>query len=118
MICFEQEQTEGTEIFPFGFLSVLSVASCSMPLAFQFAKEPGPGMGPVVVGGARGNAENLGRFLEGQADEVTQLDQFSFELALRGEFVERLVHGERLHRDRPARCHRGAGRQHHVHRAV
>src|SRR2546428_10438559 len=53
-------------------------------------------MGPVIVGGACGDAENLGRFLEGHADEVTQLDQFSFELALRGEFVERLVHGEQL----------------------
>jgi hypothetical protein len=50
--------------FPFGFLSVTSVISWSMPLAFQFAKEPGPGVGPVVVGGARGDAENLGGFLE------------------------------------------------------
>src|SRR5438132_599736 len=53
-------------------------------------------MCPVVVGRARGDAENLSRFLESHADEVTQLDQFSFELALRGEFVERLVHGEQL----------------------
>src|SRR6266436_10263611 len=53
-------------------------------------------MGPVIVGGARGDAENVGRFLEGHADEVTQLDQFSFELALRGEFIERVIHGEQL----------------------
>src|SRR5437667_12630260 len=53
-------------------------------------------MCPVVVGGARGNAENVGCFLESHVNEVSQLDQFSFGLALRGEFVERLVHGEQL----------------------
>ena len=46
-------------------------------------------MGPVVVGGARGDAENFGCLIKGHADEVTQLDQFSFELALRAfDFVQ------------------------------
>jgi len=31
-------------------------------------------MGPVVVGGARGQAESLGGFGEGHADEVAQLE--------------------------------------------
>src|SRR5258705_7676411 len=90
MILFEQRKQR------FPFLSVRSVTSCSMPLRFEFAKEPGPGMGPIVVGSARGQAETLRRFLEGQADEVTQLDQFRFDLVLRGEFVERLVHGKQV----------------------
>src|SRR2546422_8743776 len=67
-----------------------------MPLVVQFAEEPGPSMGPVVVGGAGGDAEDLGRFLEGNADKITKLDQFSSELVLRGEFVQRLIHGEEL----------------------
>jgi hypothetical protein len=67
-----------------------------MPLALDFAKKPGPGVGPIVVGGARGDAEDFGRFLEGHADEVAQLDQFRFGLALLCEFVERVIHGEQL----------------------
>jgi hypothetical protein len=53
-------------------------------------------MVPVVVGGARGDAESLGRFLDGHADELTRLHEFGFGLVLGGEFVERLVHGEQL----------------------
>jgi hypothetical protein len=49
---------------------------------------------PVVVGGAGGDAQNFGRFLQGHADEITQLHQFSLNLVLNGEFVERLIHGE------------------------
>src|SRR5438876_10777440 len=91
---FEQQQTEHRDFHSDS--SPFSDTNCSMPLAFQLAEEPGPGMGPVVVGRARGNAENLGRLLEGHADEVAQLDQFSFEFALRGKFIQRLVHGEQL----------------------
>ncbi len=43
-------------------------------MILQFAKEPGPRMGSVVIRGARGDAENVGGFVEGHADEVTQLD--------------------------------------------
>jgi hypothetical protein len=72
------------------------VSPGSKALAFEFAKEPGPGIRPVVICSARGHAEDPGGFLEGQADEVAQLDQFRFDLVLGGEFVERLVHGEHV----------------------
>jgi hypothetical protein len=53
-------------------------------------------MGPVVVGGTGGNAQNFGGFLKGHPDEITELHQIGFELVLDGKFVERLVHGEQF----------------------
>jgi hypothetical protein len=47
------------------------------------------GHGPIVVGSARGHAENLGCFLEGHADEVAEFNQFGFDLVLRREFIQR-----------------------------
>ena len=47
------------------------VARSGQPSAVQ----PGPGVGPVPVGGARGDAEGGGGLLEGQAGEVPELDQ-------------------------------------------
>ena len=44
------------QTFRNGVLSVRSVKSCPSPLAFQFAEEPGAAMGPIVVGGAGGDA--------------------------------------------------------------
>ena len=67
-----------------------------MLLAFEFVKEPGAGMGPIIVSSPRGYAENLGSFLESEADKVAQLDQFSFVLVLRRQLVERFVDGEQL----------------------
>ena len=49
-------------------------------------------MRPVVVGGAGGDAENLGRFLKGHADEIAQLHQFGFGLVSGGELVQRVAH--------------------------
>ena len=72
-------------------------ASRNSALAFlrlDFAEEPGAGVSPIVIGGAGGNAQHFGGFLKGHADEVTELHQFSFNLVLSGEFVERVVHGE------------------------
>jgi hypothetical protein len=43
-------------------------------------EEPGAGVGPVIVGGAGRNTQNVGGFFEGHADEVTQFDQFGFGL--------------------------------------
>ena len=53
-------------------------------------------MRPVVVGSAGGNPKDIGGFFEGHADEVTQLDQFSFGFAMRSEFVEGIVDGQQL----------------------
>jgi len=44
-------------------------------VAFEFVEEPRPTVGSIIVGRALGDAESLGRFLEGEADKVTQLDQ-------------------------------------------
>ena len=54
---------------------------------FEFAKEPSPGMCPVVVGGACGDAENLGPFLQRLAADVAR--PFQFRPRSRGEFRPR-----------------------------
>ena len=53
-------------------------------------------MGPVVVGGAGGNTQNFGGFVNRHADEVTQFHQFGLDLVLGREFVKRLAHGQKL----------------------
>src|SRR6266545_5269070 len=59
-------------------------------------EQPRAGVGPVILGGARGNAERVRCFVIGHADEVTQLHQFRFDLVLDCEFVERFADGEEL----------------------
>src|SRR6476619_6491920 len=44
--------------------------------------EPAPGVGPIVVGGRRGDAEGLRRLRAGQAREEAELDQFGLPLVL------------------------------------
>ena len=66
----------------------------SVPL--DFLEEPGPGVGPVIIGGARGDVQNSGGFFQGHADEIAQLHQFGLDLVLVGKFVECLVYGENL----------------------
>ena len=53
-------------------------------------------MRPVIVRGSRGNAESLGRLLEGQADEIAELDEVGLELAPCSELVEGIIDGEQL----------------------
>ena len=70
----------------------------------NFPKKPGAGVRPIIVGGAGGDAENFGGFLQSHPDEITQLHQFGFELVLSGEFVEGVIDGQELivinwHRD-------------------
>ena len=67
---------------------------CSVTLLFNFAEQPGAGMGPIIVGSTGGTCVNLGGFLKGQAHETRQLDQFRFDLALVGEFVKSFTHRE------------------------
>jgi hypothetical protein len=40
-------------------------------VAFDLVKQPGLGVGPIIVGGARGNVHDLRAFLQRQPDEVT-----------------------------------------------
>ncbi len=53
-------------------------------------------MSPVILGRARRNAECLGRFFIGHADEVTQLHQFRLDFVFDCKFVERVIDGEKL----------------------
>ena len=53
-------------------------------------------MGPVRFGGAHGNAEGVRNFFMGEADEVAQLNHLRFHRMGRGEFIERVIHGQQL----------------------
>src|SRR5438552_6993339 len=79
-------------------LSPVQLNECglSRAAALQFVKEPGPSMRPVIVRGSRGNAESLGRLLEGQADEIAELDEVGLKLAPGRELVEGVIDGEQL----------------------
>src|SRR5262249_61305168 len=64
--------------------------------AADFGLEPGPGIGPVAVGGGRGDAQHLGGLLAGQAGKVAQLDELRLLGIDRGQLLEGLVEGEQL----------------------
>lgn len=66
-------------------------ARCRTP---HLDREPGPRVGPPLFGGGYGNAQCGGGFLETQADEKAQLDQFRLSFIHQGQFLQRLVHGE------------------------
>ena len=53
-------------------------------------------MSPVVVSGARGYTQDLRRFLQCHANEVTELYQFGFSLVLRCQLVKRFVYGQKF----------------------
>ncbi len=53
-------------------------------------------MRPIIIGCARRDTENASGFLDGHANEEAQLDHFSLDLALRRQFVQRIVDGEQL----------------------
>ena len=57
----------------------------------DFVIEPGPGMRPVIPGGARGDVQQAGGFLDGQAGEVPQLYQLRLDRVLRGELIESVI---------------------------
>src|SRR5262249_20439140 len=60
----------------------------------EFLVQPGAGVGPMPVGAAHGDAEGVGRLLDGQAGEVAQLDQLGNFRLLLGEPLDRLAHGQ------------------------
>ena len=58
--------------------------------------EPGPGVGPVLVGGGRGDPEDLGGLPDGQPGEEPELDEFGLPGVLPGELLERVVQCEQV----------------------
>src|SRR5262245_44000104 len=59
----------------------------------EFDGEPGAGIGPPGVRGARGNAEDFGRLSEGQPGEMPQLDKYGKLRVRRGQPRQRVVQG-------------------------
>jgi len=57
----------------------------------DFVIEPGPGMSPIIPGRARGDVQQAGGFVGGQADEIAQLDQFRLERVLGSELIEGVI---------------------------
>ena len=62
----------------------------------NFLKQPRPGVGPPAFRGGFGNAEDFGGFLDLQAEEVTEFDQFGLFRLERGELVQSFVKREQL----------------------
>src|SRR5438128_718287 len=58
--------------------------------------EPGAGVGPVALGGRRGDAEEPGRLGAGEAAEIAQLDQLRLDRVLSGQLAQRLVDGQQV----------------------
>ena len=58
--------------------------------------KPGAGVGPVALGGGRGNVERGGRFFNRHADKVPELDEVGFRRINGGEFFQGVVDGEQL----------------------
>src|SRR5262245_43042931 len=77
--------------------------TCHRPIAFfasgaasvwtQRVKQPGTGKRPVPVGGAPGDAQRCGGFVQGEAGEETQLDQLGTGRIPPSEFLQRVVDG-------------------------
>src|SRR5262249_19254691 len=58
--------------------------------------EPGAGEGPVAVGGAADDAHGLGRLIEGEPGEETQLDEFRAGRIFLSELVEGVAEIEKF----------------------
>ena len=60
------------------------------------AAEPGSGVGPVAVCGARRDLQRLGSLVSRQTGKVAELDKFHFFRMGFGEAIESLVEGQKL----------------------
>src|SRR5262245_37797554 len=69
-------------------------AAASLPAHRRL--EPGAGVDPVAVGGARRDAQGLARLLARQPHEITQLDQPGHDRLGRGQLLQRLVQRQQL----------------------
>src|SRR5438128_1638279 len=58
--------------------------------------KPGAGVGPVVLGGARGDVEQARRLFNRQADKIAQFHQLGLDRILRREFIDGLIDCQEL----------------------
>src|SRR5687768_2576958 len=77
-------------------VGILWGGGCSMFRSFEFAVEPGAGVGPVAFGGGGGEAEDGGGFGGGKAGEVFEFYEFGLEGVGSGEFLEGFVDGQKF----------------------
>ena len=64
--------------------------------SLHLAIEPCPRISPIAFGGGDGNSQNLGGFLQGQAYEVTKLDQFCFGRVMICQSIQGIIHCQQL----------------------
>src|SRR6516225_8825014 len=58
--------------------------------------QPGAGIGPMPVSGARGNTQDVGGLIAGQTSEVAQLDEASLDGILDRQQLQRLVQSQQF----------------------
>ena len=58
--------------------------------------KPGPGKGPVSLGGTAGDAQHLGNLRERQSGEAVQLDEFCECVIFRGKVLESFIQGKEV----------------------
>ncbi len=72
----------------------------SSPLRLIFLPDlpiqPRAGVGPIMLRGARRDAQHFGCFVVRHSDEIPQLHQFRLDFVLEGELVEGILDGEKL----------------------
>src|SRR5882724_10306231 len=64
--------------------------------AFNFVQKPSARKRPVILDGGNGNPHHLGDFLIGHASEVFELHQLGLKRMLRGQFVQDLMHRQKV----------------------
>src|SRR5262249_41025066 len=74
-----------------GLTQTKSSAGSAVIRAREGIVEPGPGHGPVALGGGRGNAQGGGGLLQRQSGEVAELHQLGLGWLLPGQFSKGLV---------------------------
>src|SRR5262245_5315310 len=57
-------------------------------VAHDLLVQPGACVGPVAVRGGRGDAQGVGRLIDGQAGEVAQFDQVRLDRILPGQLLQ------------------------------
>src|SRR5262245_56677161 len=77
-----------------------SLATQPVPGRAQAAVQPGAGVGPVRAGGGATQAHHFGGLVDGQAGEVTQLDELGRLRVLGGETLQGVVEVQHLVRRR------------------
>ncbi len=63
---------------------------------FDFATQPCSGHGPIAVDGARGDGEDFGDLIYGEASEETEIDDAGLIFVERAKAIEALVEGDKI----------------------